>query len=246
MCMRAGLPITGAWMKSILSVLYSVIAYAIGMAAIAYAIAFVGDFKFVPYTVSGGALGDLTTALLIDGALLAVFAVQHSVMARPAFKRIWTKIVPPAVERATYVLLAGLALALLYVFWRPIGGVVWDVPVPAVRAVIWAVFWAGWATLVLSTFLIDHFELFGLSQAFTRGGSPAEPSFKSPLLYKVVRHPIYLGLVMAFWAAPTMTLSRLFFAVGATATSSSASGSKSATWSPSLATPIATIGGGFR
>lgn len=199
-----------------LTVLYAVIAYAIAMAAIVYAIFFVGDFSFVPYTVSRGASGDLTSALVTDVLLLGVFAVQHSLMARPAFKRMWTKVVPPAAERATYVLLAGLALALLYVFWRPVGGVVWDVSIPLARTLLWVVFWAGWVTLVLSTFLIDHFELFGLSQAFASGKPPADPSFKSPVLYKVVRHPIYLGLLMGFWAAPTMTLSRLFFAVGAT------------------------------
>ena len=203
-------------MKTLLSTLYAVVAYAVAMAAIVYAIFFVGDFSFVPYTVSRGDAGDLSTALITDVVLLGIFGVQHSLMARPSFKRMWTKIVAPPVERATYVLLAGLSLALLYVFWRPVGGVVWDVSIPAARTAIWVVFWAGWGTLVLSTFLIDHFELFGLSQAFTRGKPVAEPSFKSPVLYKVVRHPIYLGLLMGFWAAPTMTLSRLFFAVGAT------------------------------
>lgn len=205
-------------MNAVVILIYSVVSYLIANLAIVYAIAFVGDFAIAPRTVSGGPTGDLASALVTDFALLGLFALQHSVMARPGFKRVWTRIVAPPAERATYVLAAGLALALLYVFWRPVPGVVWDVAAPAGRLVLWAVFWAGWATLLVSTFLIDHFELFGLKQAFVRlrGGEMQEPTFKSPLLYKVVRHPIYLGLLMGFWAAPTMTTSRLLFAVGAT------------------------------
>lgn len=205
-------------MKAVVILIYSVVSYLIANLAIVYAIGFVGDFAIAPKTVSGGEPGDLASALVTDFALLGLFAVQHSVMARPGFKRVWTRIVAPPAERATYVLAAGLALALLYLFWRPIPGVVWNITAPAGRLVLWAVFWAGWATLLISTFMIDHFELFGLTQAFVRmgGGAMQEPTFKSPMLYKVVRHPIYLGLLMGFWAAPTMTASRLLFAVGAT------------------------------
>jgi protein-S-isoprenylcysteine O-methyltransferase Ste14 len=202
-------------MSRILILIYAVACYLAGNLAILYAIAFVGDFAFVTHTVNRGAASSLPVAIVIDLILLGLFAVQHSVMARPAFKRMWTRIVPPAAERATYVLLAGVALGLLYLFWRPIPGTIWTVTMPAARIALWVVFWAGWATLLVSTFLIDHFELFGLSQAFAKGDG-AGTTFKTPGLYKLVRHPIYLGLLLAFWAAPTMSASRLLFAVGAT------------------------------
>ncbi len=204
-------------MGGIVAVLYGVVAYLIFLGTFLYAVAFVGNLP-VPKTLDSGVPGAVGAALLIDTLLLGVFAVQHSVMARPAFKRWWTRFVPGSVERSTYVLLASLALLLLYWQWRPIPDVVWSVSSPAAAVALQAIFWLGWTVVLVSTFLISHFELFGMRQVWARlrGADLPKPEFKTPSLYKSVRHPIYLGFLLAFWATPTMTSGHLLFAVGAT------------------------------
>ena len=205
-------------MGAFLSLLYGVLVYVLFLGTFAYAIAFIGNVA-VPKTIDGGASASLAEALVVNLLLLGLFAVQHSVMARRGFKRWWTRVVPPAVERSTYVLAATLALALLLWQWRPIPQpIVWKVESTAGADLLWVVFWVGWAVLLLSTFLLNHFELFGLRQVFARlaGHEIPEPEFRTPLLYRYVRHPIYLGFVLGFWAAPVMTAGHLLFAAGAT------------------------------
>jgi protein-S-isoprenylcysteine O-methyltransferase Ste14 len=199
------------------SFLYGVVAYVFGLCALIYAIGFVGNIG-VPRGLDSPATGPVGEALLVDLALLALFAVQHSVMARKGFKAWWTKIVPPAVERSTFVLASGVVLGGLCWHWKPIDGTVWSVQDPTAVTVIQAVFWLGWGILLVATFLINHFELFGLRQVWARlmGSEIPAQVFRTPFLYKHVRHPIYLGLVLGFWATPQMTLGHLLFAVGAT------------------------------
>ncbi|HEX4333892.1 MAG TPA: isoprenylcysteine carboxylmethyltransferase family protein [Usitatibacter sp.] len=201
-----------------LSLLYGVIAYLFFLATFIYAVGFAGDI-LVPTSVDRGVQAPLAEALLVDLSLLAFFALQHSVMARRGFKRWWTRIVPPQVERSTYVLAASAALALLLWQWRPIAEpVLWSVDDPLAVFCIRGVFWLGWGVLLLSTFLLNHFELFGLQQVYLgwSGRSAAATEFRTPLLYRHVRHPIYLGFLLAFWAAPVMTAGHLVFSVGAT------------------------------
>jgi len=197
----------------LVAVLYGGVAYAVFIATILYAIGFVGGL-WVPKSVDSGATVPLIAALNIDIALLALFAVQHSVMARPEFKRWWTRFVPTAVERSTYVLTASGALWLVFWMWRPIPTVVWHVANDRLAIAPTAAFWVGWAIVFFSTFLIDHFELFGLRQVFARLMKRTLPAstFRTPLLYRVVRHPLYLGFLIAFWSAPTMTAGHLLFA----------------------------------
>ena len=204
-------------MGGIVAALYGAAVYLIFAATFLYAIAFVGNLP-APKTIDSGMPGSLGTALLVNTLLLGLFAIQHSVMARPAFKRWWTRIVPQSVERTTYVLLASAALLLLYWQWRPIPGAVWSVSHPAGIVILQAVFWTGWALVLVSTFLISHFELFGLRQVWARLRRQELPSpvFRTPSLYKRVRHPIYLGFLLAFWAAPTMSVGHLLFAVATT------------------------------
>ena len=193
---------------------YGVVCYLIFFATFLYAIAFVGDLP-VPATIDGGPPGPLILSLAVDALLLGLFAIQHSVMARPAFKRVWTRIVPPPAERSTYVLFASLALIALYAFWRPLPQVIWSAPAGAATTALTALFWIGWGVVLVSTFLISHFELFGLTQVYNRlmRREATAMAFRTPGFYRLVRHPIYLGFILAFWAAPVMTLGHLVFAV---------------------------------
>ena len=204
-------------MGGIASVLYGAVAYLLFLGTILYAIAFVGNLP-VPKTIDSGEIGSPAVAVAVNALLLGLFAIQHSVMARPAFKRWWTRFVPPAVERTTYVLLASLILILLFWLWRPIPQTIWSVTDPAGVAALQVIFWAGWGIVFLSTFLINHFELFGLRQVYARlvGQTLPEPAFRTPLFYKLVRHPLYFGFLLAFWATPTMTAGHLLFAIGTT------------------------------
>ena len=197
---------------------YGLVAYALFLATFLYAIAFVGGFA-VPKTLDGPATTPFVAALLINAALLGVFAVQHSVMARPWFKRWWTQVVPWAIERSTYVLFASLALDLLFWQWRPMGGTVWSVDAPWLRTAIWVLFGYGWLQVLVMTFYIDHFDLFGLRQVWLhlKGRQYTRVHFATPAPYRVIRHPLYLGFLIAFWAAPTMSITRLVFAAATTA-----------------------------
>ena len=196
---------------------YGVACYLAFLGSFAYLVAFVGDLP-VPRTVSNGPAGPPGMALALDLALLALFGLQHSLMARPAFKRAWTRIVPPSLERSTYVLLSSLALALLFRFWRPLPGTVWAFREPALVLAAWIGFWGGVALTLLSSFMVSHLDLFGLRQAWCRfRGVPwREPAFRLNALYARTRHPLMLGFLVTFWSAPVMTFGRLVFALGCT------------------------------
>lgn len=198
--------------------LYGIASYGVFLGVFLYGIGFIGGF-FTPTRLDGAPDRPVLEALGIDLALLGLFAVQHSLMARPAFKRWWTRFVPEPVERSTYVLLSSLALIALFIFWEPIGGVVWSAPTGAARNAVIAVYLFGWALLLYSTFLIDHFDLFGLKQVWRRlkGDAYRAPQFYTPGLYRLVRHPLYVGWLTIFWAAPTMTVAHLVFALATTA-----------------------------
>jgi len=204
-------------LKRILFFAYGVASYLIFLATFLYAIAFVGGFA-VPRRLDGPLESSLAGALAIDVLLLTIFAVQHSVMARPWFKERWTQLVPWTIERSTYVLFASLALLLLFWQWQPIGMPIWSVDAPAARVLIWTLFAAGWTTVLVVTFLINHFDLFGLRQVWLPlVGQPYTPvSFRTPLPYRFVRHPLYVGFLLAFWMTPNMTLAHLVFAVATT------------------------------
>jgi len=196
---------------------YGVISYAIFFATFLYAIGFVGNFV-VPRSIDGPASGDLAGSLIVDLALLMAFALQHSVMARPAFKRWWTQFVPEPAERSTYVLFSSVALIALFVFWQPLGGSVWSVQTPAAAYALQGACAFGWLLVLASTFLINHFDLFGLRQVWLfLNGMPYRPlEFRTPGPYRLVRHPLYVGWLFAFWATPIMTVTHLLFAVATT------------------------------
>jgi methanethiol S-methyltransferase len=197
---------------------YGIVSYAIALAVLVYGIGFISGF-ITPTTLDGAPSVPLGQALLIDVGLLLAFAVQHSGMARPAFKTWWKRIVPEAAERSTYVLVSSLAMVALFLYWQPIGGVVWRAPAGLARSSIIGLYLFGWVLLLYSTFLIDHFDLFGLKQVWRRLGERPyrAPVFRTPSLYKLVRHPLYIGWLTIFWAAPTMTVAHLVFAVVTTA-----------------------------
>lgn len=200
-------------MKKLLAFLYGVACYLLFLAVFLYLIAFVGDLP-VPRTVNVGPSAPLGTALAVNVGLLLLFSLQHSVMARQGFKERWTRIVPKHLERSTYVLAASLVLALVMWGWRPIPETVWLVEDPFAAGVLDGVSWLGWATVLIATFLIDHFRLFGLKQAWghLRDRRYEPPEFQTPGMYRMVRHPLYLGFLLAFWSTPHMTAGHLLFA----------------------------------
>jgi len=193
---------------------YGVFCYALFFLTFLYAACWVGNL-WVPLTLDGEPEVPTLTAIGIDLLLLGIFAVQHSVMARPSFKRLWTRIVPPEAERSTYVLLSSLALIALFHFWQPIGGVIWEVQHPVGRALLYGGYGLGWLTVLVATFLINHFDLFGLRQVWLclRDKPYTSLQFGTPWLYRHVRHPLYVGWLMAFWITPTMTATHLLFAL---------------------------------
>jgi len=197
--------------------IYGLVCYLISLATFLYAVGFIGNV-FVPKSIDSGRSEPLLKALLINAALLGVFAIQHSVMARAWFKRAWTRMVPEVVERSTYVLLSSLALLLMFWQWRPIGGVIWNVKSVAGQLLLLGVFWAGWVTVLWSTCLINHFDLFGLRQVYLylQKRPYTSPGFRTPTLYNYVRHPLYLGWLMVFWGTPVMTVAHLVFALATT------------------------------
>lgn len=201
-------------MGRLLGFVYGLVSYVVFLIAFLYAIGFVGNI-YVEKSIDSGEPGALGTSLLINVALLGLFAVQHSVMARPGFKRVWTTIVPRSVERSTFVLLASLILLLLYREWQPMPDTVWDVSGSTVGMILTAGFWVGWGIVLLATFMLNHFELFGVWQVYLNlvQKEPEDSGFRTPMLYRYVRHPIMLGFLIAFWCTPTMSQGHLLFAV---------------------------------
>ena len=202
----------------IIVLIYGVLTYFIGVAALLYLILFVGNL-WMPTLIDSPATTSPLQAVPVDLLLIALFGLQHSVMARPSFKAVWTRIVPKSIERSTYMLATGIVAGLLCWQWQPIAGTVWSVQAPAVRMALQVLFWAGWALLFAATFMINHFDLFGLRQVYLRlKQRPYTPvPFVQMGLYKLIRHPIMLGLLLGFWSTPDMSYSHLLFSAGATA-----------------------------
>jgi protein-S-isoprenylcysteine O-methyltransferase Ste14 len=205
-------------LKRIAFFAYGVVCYAIFFATFLYAIGFIGGFG-VPTTLDGASRGSLARGMAVDAGLLALFAIQHSVMARRWFKQRWTRIVPPALERSTYVVLSSVALIVMFAFWQPLGGVVWSVTDPVGRIVLRALFAFGFGLVLVATFLINHFDLFGLRQVwlYLRGREYTQLRFGTPGPYRLVRHPLYVGWFFAFWSTPRMTYAHLLFAIATAA-----------------------------
>jgi len=205
-------------MKRVAAFAYGVVCYGVFFATFLYAVGFLGNFA-VPKTIDSGPDSSLIAAIAIDCALLALFALQHSVMARPWFKRAWTRLVPEPVERSTYVLFSSLALLVMFWQWRPIGGVIWRLDDPFAKPVILGLYAAGLLIVLLSTFLINHFDLFGLRQVYLylMGRPYTHLEFRTPFFYRYVRHPLYVGWLLTFWSAPVMTAAHFLFAVMTTA-----------------------------
>jgi protein-S-isoprenylcysteine O-methyltransferase Ste14 len=205
-------------LRRVLMLTYGTASYALCLVTLLYAVGFIGGFA-TPTRLDGPRQGSVVAALAVDLGLMALFALQHSGMARPAFKRRWVRFIPEVAERSTYVLLSSLALLLLFWFWRPIGGVVWATEDVAVRVVLYAVYSAGWLVTLMATLLINHFDLFGLRQVwlFFRGRRYTPLRFTTPALYRIVRHPLYVGWLMVFWGTPQMTATHLVFAAALTA-----------------------------
>ena len=201
------------------TLVFALFAYAVFFATFLYLVCFVGNFPFAPLTVDRGPEAPVAAAVVIDVLLIALFGIQHSVMARQGFKRAWTRIVPVPAERSVYVLIASLVLIVLFTFWRPIEGTVWDARGTALELPLWVAFFAGWGIVLLSTFLLNHFELFGLQQAWfhMRGRQAEPPQLRQPLFYKWVAHPLYSGFFLAFWATPVMSYGHLLLALGMSA-----------------------------
>jgi methanethiol S-methyltransferase len=205
-------------MTRALYLLIGIACYLIFFATFLYLIAFVGGLPFVPHTVDSGPAGSLIVAVMVDLALIGLFGLQHSAMARPGFKAAWTRIVPLPLERTVYVLASSIALLIMMTLWRPIPGTVWVIESTGLMYLLWGLFAIGWGVVLISTFLINHFELFGLSQVWShaRGANPVESRFRTPLFYRAVRHPIYTGFLLAFWATPVMSWGHLLLAAGMT------------------------------
>ncbi|ORW90240.1 hypothetical protein AWB92_20425 [Mycobacterium sp. IEC1808] len=204
-------------MKRYLTLAYGAAAYLLFLVAFLYLVAFVANL-WVPRTVDHGLSSPIVEAIVVNVLLVGAFGIQHSVMARPAFKAWWTRFVPPSIERSTYVVLSSAVLLLLYWQWRTVPAVVWDVRQPAARVLLWGLFWLGWVIALGATFMINHFDLFGLRQAYLawRQKPYTELHFRTHLFYRLVRHPLMLGFLISFWAAPTMTAGHLLFSIAMT------------------------------